>query len=142
MVELLYRVVNLSTRGGVVNMVLQEVRTVPPEEIERARKEAEEPETDVVDEGQQFQKIESIPAPKNPLEEFFHAMRTHLPEMVEGFRNFPRMGDGGRVLMAVPLPSSYLIEMHISPEQYVEMGSPPLMAVLKVSMTALATGNE
>lgn len=142
MVELLYRIVNLSARGGVVNMVLQEVRTVSPEEIERARLEAEQdPELDIVDEGEQLQKVDLRPKPKDPMEQVFWAMRNQFPEMAEAFNNAPRMGrerGGGR--MVAPSFISTLMEMHITPEQYVEMGSPPLMSILKVSMTALATG--
>ena len=140
MIELLYRVVNLSQRGGVVLMILQEVRTVSPEEIERARVEAQEPETDINEESEQLQKVEFRQRPKDPMEQIFWAMRNQFPEMMEMFKMSPyrggsaRGGGGGRVLMAVPLSSSYVIEMHISPEQYVEMGSPPLMSILKVSM--------
>lgn len=54
-VELSYRVVHLARIGPSVKMVLQEVRTVPPEEIERARLESEqEPETDIVVESEQL----------------------------------------------------------------------------------------
>ena len=141
MIELLYRVVNLSQRGGVVLMILQEVRTVSPEEIERARLEAEQdPETDIVDEGEQLQKLDLKPRPEDPMEQIFWAMRKQFPEMMDIFKMSPyqggsaRGGGGRRVMMAVPISSSYLIEMHISPEQYVEMGSPPLMSILRVSL--------
>lgn len=139
MIELLYRVVNLSQRGGVVLMILQEVRTVSPEEIERLRKKAEEPETDIVDEGEQLQKVEFDTPPEHPVEQFFWAMKRQMPEIADivrmsQFQGGSARGGGRRMMVAVPLPSSYLIEMHISPGQYVEMGSPPLMGILRVSM--------
>jgi len=33
-----------------------------------------------------------------------------------------------------PVVLSQLVELYLSPEQYVELGSPPLMAVLRVSL--------
>jgi len=131
MIELLYRVVNLSQRGGTVQITLQEVRTIPPEEIKRARL-AQEPETDVDDVGEQLHKVEFNPPPEDPMERMFWGMRRQFPEMAEAFKNTPRMGGEGRLMVAVPI--SNLVEMHISPEQYVEMGSPPLMAVLRFSL--------
>ena len=59
-VELSYRIVNLSHIGNSVKMVLQEVRLIPKEEIERALQEAEltvETEENV---GEQLQKVASM----------------------------------------------------------------------------------
>ena len=134
MIELLYRVVNLAQRGGVVLMILQEVRTVPPEEIERTRVEAEQqPETDIVDDGEQLQNIELRPEPNDPMEKMFWAMRNQFPEMVDVFK-IPPPREVRVMRTAGPVLVSALIEMHITPEQYVEMGSPPLMGILRVSM--------
>lgn len=135
-VELSYRVVHLSQAGPFLRMVLEELKTVPPEEIERARLAAEqEPGTDAVDAGKQFGKIDPIPAPKTQMEEVFSAMRTQFPELMEVFKLSPPPRRGaGRVLMAVPLPSSQTIEMYITHEQYAELGSPPLLSTLKLSL--------
>ena len=138
-VELSYRIVNLSRRGSAVLMILKEIRTVPPEEIERTRREAEEePETDVVDAGEQFKKIDPIPAPKTQMEEVFSAMRTQFPEMVEIFKMSPPPGGGGgrimRVMGSSPLPSYPVIEMLITAEQYAVLGSPPLLASIKIAL--------
>jgi len=88
-VELLYRIVQLTQMGGGVKMVLQEVHLVPPEEIERARLEAEQGhEIDVVDAGEQLAKIEIVPPePKDPMERMFWAMRKQWPEIVEGLKS-------------------------------------------------------
>ena len=141
MIELLYRVVGLSHRGGVVLMVLEEVRIIPPEEIERARMEAElEPETDINEEGEQLQKLNLRPKPEDSMEQVFWAMRNQFPEMAEAFNSAPRMGGGKMMRVAGPSFVSSLTEMHITPEQYVEMGSPPLLSIIKFSMTALSLG--
>ena len=132
-VELLYRVEQLVRVGDTVKMSLQEVRTVPPEEITRARLEAEaEPENDMVDEGEQFQKVDLSPKPKTPMGEFFRAMIDEIPELADAFKRAPRRGGGGRVMMAVPI--SQMIEVYFTPEQYAELGSPPLLSILKVSL--------
>jgi len=134
-VELLYRVEQLVRVGDTVKMSLQEVRTVPPEEITRARLEAEaEPENDVVDEGEQLQKVDLSPKPKTQMEEVFSAMRTQFPEMTEIFKNAPRMGGGRMMSVSGPVPISQVIEVYFSPEQYAELGSPPLLSILKVSL--------
>jgi len=134
-VELLYRVEQLVRVGGTVKMSLQEVHTVPPEEITRARLEAEaEPETDIVDAGEQLAKIESAPPPpEDPIERMFWGMRKQFPEMADAFKNAPRMG-GGRMIVSGPVPISQVIEVYFSPEQYAELGSPPLLSILKVSL--------
>ena len=132
-VELLYRIVQLTQIGGTVKMVLEEVRLVPHEEIERARLEAEQmPEIDVDDAGAQLQKLDLIPEPKNPVEEVFRAMRTQFPEMVEVLKSPPYPSRG--IVVRGPAPTSNLIEIYFSPEQYLKLGSPPLLSILKVSL--------
>lgn len=134
-VEISYRVINIARVGPSVKMVLEEVRTVPPEELKRAEAEAE-PEIDVVDEGKLFQNLNVRPKPKTQMEEVFSAMRTQLPELMEVFKNnpsFPGGHGGGRILRPVPL--SLDMEMLITPEQYAEMGSPPLLSTIRVTMS-------
>lgn len=137
-VELSYRIVNLSRRGSHVLMVLEELRTVPPEEITRARKEAEaESETDVVDEGEQLAKIKSgPPPPEDPMRRMIWAWKQEFPGLVEAFKTAPPpMGGGGRMMRAVPISFSHLMEMLVTTEQYVELGSPPLLAVIQIALS-------
>ena len=64
-------------------------------------------------------------------------MRQQFPEMVDALKNVPRSPDHlmMKVMSAMgPTPVNRLIEVYFTPEQYVELGSPPLLAVLKVSM--------
>lgn len=120
-------------------MILEEVRLVPPEEIERARLEAEQPpETDVDDAGEQLQKVEFVPEPKDPTERFIWALRRQFPEIAEGLKSAQFVG--GRVMG--PVPVSQMIEVVFTSEQYAELGCPPLLSILKVSMRALSTGSE
>ena len=128
-VELLYRIVQLTCLCDTVKMVLEEARLISPEEIERARLEAEN-ETDVTDVGDQLQKVDFIPKPKNQIEEMFSAMRSQMPEMIEAFKGSAQ-GHGGQV---GPRPISRVLEMYLTCEQYEDLGSPSLLSVLKLSM--------
>lgn len=134
-VELLYRVVHLSQVGPSVRLILQEVRTVPPEEIERASLESPpELETDVVAEGGLLKKIDFAPKPKTQMEEMFSAMRTQFPELTEIFGpSFPGKRGGGVMMRAVPI--SQQIEVFFTPEQYRELGSPPLLSTIRIAMS-------
>jgi hypothetical protein len=120
-------------------MVLEEVRLIPPEELERARAEAEkQPEIDVVEEQTQLLKVDLHPKPKNPMEEVFSAIRTQFPEFAEMMKSVPSAS--GRVMrVRGPVPISPMIEVYFTPEQYVELGSPGLLSIVKVSMTVLAS---
>lgn len=137
--ELSYRVIHLSRLGASVKMVLEEVRLIPLEEIERARLEADkEPEIDVVDEGEQFQKVDLHPKPTNPMEEMFSALRTQFPELAEMMKSGPP--SPMKVMSARrPVPVTPVMEVYFTPEQYVALGSPGLLSIVKVSMTPLAS---
>ena len=136
-VEISYRVIHLAELGPSVRMVLKEVRTVPPEEIERARREAEkEPELDIVKEGKLYQNLDvRSPEPKDPIRHMFWAMKQEFPDMANAFKNipsFPGAPGGRRAMVAVPI--SPQIEVLFTPEQYRELGNPPLLSILKVSL--------
>ncbi len=142
MIELLYRVVNLSQRGGVVLMVLEEVRTVPPEEITRARLEAEkDPENDIVDEGKQFGKVDLDPPPKDPVEKMLWAAKRQIPGLEEAFKDAFKgspMGPGGRMMVVrgpSPVQLINIVEIHVTTEQYVELGSPPLLSTIQLTLS-------
>ncbi|GAH87467.1 unnamed protein product [marine sediment metagenome] len=135
-VELFYRVIHLARIGPSVKMVLEEVRTVPPEEIERARREAEQtPETDVVDEGAQLQKVDLAPKPKTQMEEVFSAMRTQIPEFAEVFKSMSNSGPSRKGVTMRAVPIFQHMEAYFTPEQYKEMGSPPLLSKIRITMS-------
>ena len=134
-VELLYRIVNLVQIGNTVKIVLQEVRLIPKEEIERAQQEAKLKEKAEEDVGEQLQKVIPLPKePTDPTERLFWAMRRQFPEMVEALEHVPH-SPKMKILSAMgPAPVSRLIDVYFTPEQYVELGSPLLLSILKVSM--------
>ncbi len=133
-VEISYRVINLDSVGPFVKMNLEAIRTVPPEEIERARREAEhEPEIDVVDEDKLYQKLNVRPKPKTQMEEVFSALRTQFPEFAEMLKSgamFPAVPGGVVPMRVVPLFNQTAVLL--TPEQYAEMGSPPLLSTIRV----------
>lgn len=136
-VELSYRVVHLARIGPSVKMILEEVRTVPPEEIERARLESEqEPETDIVVESEQFQKVDLSPPPEDPMRRMIWAWKQEFPEIEEIFKggSFPGAKGGGLTLRS-PVPISNQIEVLFTPEQYRELGSPPLLSTIQIALT-------
>ncbi len=140
-VELSYRVIHLAQVGGSVKMVLEEVRTVPPEEIERARQEADrEPETDVVDAGNQLGKVEFDPDPVNPYIGFLRAIKKEFPEMMRGMSVSQNPGTSGESARMMPIPTYKMIEAYLTHEQYDELGSPPLLSIIKINMCSLAKG--
>lgn len=135
--ELSYRIIHLARLGASVKMVLEEVRLIPPEELERARAEAnKEPEIDIVEEQTQLQKVDLHPKPTNPMEEMFSAMRTQMPEAFEALKGGPP--SPMRIMSARgPIPVTPMMEVYFTHEQYVEMGCPGLLSIVKVSMTVL-----
>jgi len=137
-VELSYRVIHLARVGGSVRMVLEEVITVPPEEIERARLEVTE--IDVDDAGEQLQKVEFDPRSPNSFTSLLRAIKKEFPEMMGGMSVSQNPGKSGGSARMMPLPTYKMIEAYLTPEQYDELGSPSLLSIIKINMCTLAKG--
>ena len=121
-------------------MVLEEVTTVPPEEIERARLEAEgETEVDVDVIGEQLQKVEFDPSPNNPYIGFLRAIKKEFPEMMGGMKSLQYPVKSGGTARMMPLTYN-MMEAYLTPEQYYELGSPSLLTIIKINMRTLAKG--
>ena len=134
-VELLYRIgiVQLTRIMGFVKMVLEPVRRVSPEEVERVRLESElESETDVEFAAEQIQKM-SPPEPKNEMEGLFFAMQKYFPGIFEAASVVPP-SRGHSVSGSSPVRVSQVVEMWFTIEQYSNLGEPPLLGILKLSI--------
>lgn len=134
-VELSYRVIHLAWAGGSVRMVLEAVKTVPPEEIESARLESEgATEVDIDDAGEQLQKVEFDPEPEHSFTSFLRAIKKEFPGMMGEVRGSPYPGTSGGSARMMPVPHYQLIDAYLTPEQYDELGSPPLLSIVKINM--------
>lgn len=126
-VEISYRVVNLDRVGPFVKMNLEAVRTVSSEE--------KEPELDKVDEGKLYQNLDVRPKPKTQMEEVFSAIRTQMPELMEMVKSGPSFpGAPSGVIVRGPVSLFNQTAIFLTPEQYREMGSPPLLSTIQITM--------
>ena len=138
--EMRYSIVGLRQEADSVLLILREIRPLPsPEEIERARQEAEMEENldPVVTEGQ-LKKVDFTPKPRTQEEKLFAAMKTQVPELFEGLKsigmmppNGPSFGQRGMSQIRVLRPP---IEIWVSNEQYRELGSPAIFQVIILTL--------
>lgn len=136
--ERIYSITAMSYHQGQIVLTLTEVRIIPPEEIERARMEADLRKEDTVDTGEQLQKVDFEPPPtsdtgrvvKEVTDEYLKIMKRELPGLFET----PRGGSarGGTLIPATLLPRP--VEILITPEGYEELGNPPLLTKLRMTL--------
>ena len=128
--ELKYVIVGLEQEGGGVKMTLREAFELPsPEALERLRLAAEEPEHDV-EEATQLQKI--IPEPQTAAEEMVAAIKRQAPEMFAYLINPPPLKSLN--VAYGPTMIRRNIEIHLSYEEYLELGVPSLLAEVKLTL--------
>jgi len=134
-VSLEYVISSLVQEAGGVKMTLREPsRLPPPEEIERLRREAlKQPQTEIVDESEQLQKIER--QPETFEEKMIVAIKKQAPEVFSSLTG-PKPPSPIMHIAYGPTPIYREIELLLSYEQYRELGRPPLMANITLSLKA------
>lgn len=126
----------------VYNMVAVSLRPYtplpPPEEIERLRAEAElEPQPPTDEERAAVEKLlgpASTDRDEATLQRIFQLYRREMPELFEALKGFK--APGGKLVAAGPSLEPISQELNLTTKQYLELGSPPLFAVLTLSVEA------
>ena len=136
-----YSIVGLRQEADSVLLTLREYRPPPsPEEIERARLEAElEEEPEPIETEGQLKKVDFKPLPKSEEEAFtrriIKAWRDEMPRMFEELDRPPpsfnrARGNSVPQMMVVRTP----LELWVSNEHYRELGCPSIFQVITLTL--------
>ena len=134
-VSLKFQVTALKQVYNMVEMHLYPYNPIPPEEIERARVEAELEEKPTLTEEEEAVKKIMRPLSSDPneamIQKIVQVYRKELPEFFEARREPPK-----GMLMAAVGPTSTPIsqDLYVTIDQYYELGSPPLLSILTLNV--------
>lgn len=136
MLKIKYIISKLEDKATHIIMTLIEYREIPKEEIERARIEAElERPVDIVGEGEQLQKVELAPKPETFEEKIIVAMKKQAPEVFETLKTpVPSHIKPPTIILQSKAFKPTEINLYLTREQYAQLGSPPLLSLINMTL--------
>jgi len=135
-VKIRYVVSGLEDKATHIVMRLREYREILLEDIERARHEAElEKPVEIVEEGTQLQKVDFAPEPETFEEKVVAAMKKQIPEFFGGLiKTIIPPEPPTRIFHQAIAMIPQEIELYLTREQYAELGRPPLLSVINLTL--------